>query len=146
MFQPNGISLRVEDHGSGKLVVLLHGCSPLSRCVTDADELREHARRRLADLKSAGQNRVPAELAERRHREDTRARTEIASVTWFTLRSKPSSAQPGIKLEMKPCHLGYICSSSRCGLLLIYAGLGTHIHTVLAKVRYRNSWRSYGIC
>ena len=36
MFQPNGISLHVEDHGSGKLVVLLHGCSPLSRCVTDA--------------------------------------------------------------------------------------------------------------
>ncbi len=29
MFQPNGISLHVEDHGSGKPVVLLHGCSPL---------------------------------------------------------------------------------------------------------------------
>ena len=33
----------------------MNGCSPLSRCVTDAltyeDELREHARRRLADLK-----------------------------------------------------------------------------------------------
>jgi hypothetical protein len=36
VFQPNGISLHVEDHGSGKPVVLLHGCSPLSRCVTDA--------------------------------------------------------------------------------------------------------------
>ena len=32
MFQPNGISLHVEDHGSGKAVVLLHGCSPLSPC------------------------------------------------------------------------------------------------------------------
>ena len=32
MFQPNGIFLHVEDHGSGQPVVLLHGCSPLSRC------------------------------------------------------------------------------------------------------------------
>ena len=32
MFQPNGISLHVEDHGSGKPVVLLHGCSPLATC------------------------------------------------------------------------------------------------------------------
>jgi acyl-coenzyme A synthetase/AMP-(fatty) acid ligase len=32
-------------------VVLLHGCSPLSRCVTNEDELRKHALRRLADLK-----------------------------------------------------------------------------------------------
>ena len=36
MFQPNGISLHVEDHSSGKPVVSLHGCSALSRCVTDA--------------------------------------------------------------------------------------------------------------
>jgi hypothetical protein len=28
VFQPNGISLHVEDHGSGKPMVLLHGCSP----------------------------------------------------------------------------------------------------------------------
>ena len=49
MFQPNGISLHVEDHGSGKPVVL-HG-RPLSRYVTNEDELRKHARRRLADLK-----------------------------------------------------------------------------------------------
>jgi hypothetical protein len=39
VFQSNGISLHVEDHGSGKPVVLLHGCSPLSRCVTDACRL-----------------------------------------------------------------------------------------------------------
>jgi hypothetical protein len=32
----NGISIHVEDHGSGKPVVLLQGYSPLSRWVTDA--------------------------------------------------------------------------------------------------------------
>ena len=55
MFQPNGISLHVEDHGSGKPMVLLHGCFAFvalrDGCVTNEDELREHARRRLADLK-----------------------------------------------------------------------------------------------
>jgi len=35
-------------------------------------------------FEGAGQNLVPAELAERCHREDTKARTEIASVIWFT--------------------------------------------------------------
>ena len=52
MFQPNGISLHVEDHGSGKPVVLLHGCFAFvalrDGCVTNEDELRE--RHRLADL------------------------------------------------------------------------------------------------
>ena len=56
MFQPNGISLHVEDHGSGKLVVLLHGCSPLSRCVTDAC--------RLEPLFSRAQVLAPAKRTE----------------------------------------------------------------------------------
>lgn len=47
MFQPNGISLHVEDHGSGKPMALLHGCFAFvalrDGCVTNEDELREHA-------------------------------------------------------------------------------------------------------
>ena len=45
MFQPNGISLYVEDHGSGKPMALLHGCFAFvalrDGCVTNEDELRE---------------------------------------------------------------------------------------------------------
>ena len=42
-------------------------------CVTNEDELREHARGQLAGFEGAGKNLVPAELAERRRREDTKA-------------------------------------------------------------------------
>jgi len=36
VFQPNGFPFMYRATASGKPVVLLHGCSPLSRCVTDA--------------------------------------------------------------------------------------------------------------
>ena len=54
MFQPNGISLHVEDHGrqaGGLATRMLAFVALRDGCVTYEDELREHARRRLADLK-----------------------------------------------------------------------------------------------
>ena len=54
MFQPNGISLHVEDHGrqaGGLATRMLAFVALRDGCVTNEDELREHARRRLADLK-----------------------------------------------------------------------------------------------
>ena len=54
MFQPNGISLHVEEHGrqaGGLATRMLAFVALRDGYVTNEDELREHARRRLADLK-----------------------------------------------------------------------------------------------
>jgi len=66
VFQPNGISLHVEDHGrqaGGLATRMLAFVALRDGCVTNEDELREHARRRLADFEVAGQNCVFGETA-----------------------------------------------------------------------------------
>ena len=80
----DGISLHVEDHGSGKPVVLPHGCSPLSRCVTDACRSeRSCCGRRVVQKEQ--QTAVNAKVP-------TIARAKEAPVLWFKqkLLSKPS--------------------------------------------------------
>ena len=79
MFQPNGISLHVEDHGrqaGGLATRMLAFVALRGGCVTNEDELREHARRRLADLKLPDKIVFLEKLPERYKRQDTAHGTE----------------------------------------------------------------------